>query len=487
MNMATVLKMPLRATSAGSRCAMVVVMVLLLALATALQRYQPGAPPVWVPSLFSAFGQYLIGIGFLAPCLLLAIDAKQLRLPKVQYAIVLGMLFYSVLLIAIPSMILCIAGGPPSIVVAFQVLCLVIGVAGGVLPRAFIITTMLMPSLFISVLPRFHHPVSLVVTHLWVAAAVLVVAIAVAWWYQLRRANPYRLNFGTPLVVRTQRMARYGGAGWRIWDRSAENDERGTSQPAWKRAVADVRGSGPQYPRHSLRILLGGWLVPKTRHHALWLCMLVTLPITVFFVLLYLLFPEQLLDLWRAFPFYGIAWLFSLTSLFLGLFAATLMQQRWLKANAELSILALLPGLGRGPTLIKNLLQASLLPTLCLQLLLAVVLCIAAVLRHPNISDGLSAILEQITALAFAPAFALATLGGRALPGWVTGPAAGTTFVLLGIGTGVSAGVDASQVVDYSIAAFVLAGRLMVLAFLCWLGHRGWRGLVRRPHPFLPA
>ncbi|MHB1272436.1 MAG: hypothetical protein ACYCZD_06610 [Rhodanobacter sp.] len=30
------------------------------------------------------------------------------------------------------------------------------------------------------------------------------------------------------------------------------------------------------------------------------------------------------------------------------------------------------------------------------------------------------------------------------------------------------------------------AGWIFLIAVLLWLGHRGWRGLRQRPHPFLP-
>jgi hypothetical protein len=480
MNMATVLRTPLRATPAYSRWTMLVVMVLLLALATALQCYQPLSPPSWIPALFSAFGEYLIGIGFLAPCLLLAIDGAQLRLPGVQRPVVLGMLCYAVLSVVIPSVILCLAGSPPSMAFAFQALCLVIGLACGVMPRVFMITIMLTPSFLTAALTRFHHPVPQIITYLWIATAVFVAVTVAAWRQQVRKADPYRLNAGTALV-----MAWDGG--WKAKGWRAGNAMQGFPLSTWRRSVADVRGCGPQHLQRSLRVLLGGWLMPKTWPYTLGLCAFVVLPITAFVMIMHAQFPGSLLDLWRAFRFYAVSWLANFTSLLLGVLTASLIQRRWMKANAELPLMALLPGLGEGSAQLKHVLQASLLPTLCLQLPMTLLLCVAAATRHVSVGDAWSAVIGQITALAFAPAFVLATLGGRALPNWVTGTVAGVSLSMLGLSLGAGQWANAAQITDYPPLTLLMVVRLAVPVFLAWLGYRGWHGLTQRPHPFLSS
>ncbi|MEO6799099.1 MAG: hypothetical protein ABI178_04110 [Rhodanobacter sp.] len=82
---------------------------------------------------------------------------------------------------------------------------------------------------------------------------------------------------------------------------------------------------------------------------------------------------------------------------------------------------------------------------------------------------------------------ALSILGGLPLPGITRNLLTVGMFVLL------SLTVVSPQPGDFlaasaanAAAEVLMAARVVVALCLLWAGHRGWRGLQRRPHPFLP-
>jgi hypothetical protein len=487
MKAAAVLMVSLRSTAASTRWFTMALMVLVLAFSVLIQRHQSSAGTFWPSLVIAAYGELFTGAYLLAPSLLLAIDARQLRLPHVQHHLLLGLIFHAAMWVAIPSLILTLAGGHITIVVASQALGLVTGLTFGLLPRMFVITALFAPTFFSMMKLGTPFPKTWQPSELWVAVAAFIVVCAICWRRQLRMADPYRASFGTASVVWIRLMGRYGMGSGSNWFLPGENLEQIRSRPAWLLAIPALHRSGPHHPIQSLRVVLGGWLMPKTLRSTLVQWSVIALPTPALFGLLYLRFPDPFLAVWHAFSFGAFAWLAGFVSMLLGFMTAMLIQQRWFKASGELSILALLPGLGQGTSLIKNLLRASLLPTLYLQLLIAALLTSAATRQHADGTDLMLAIFAQLAALAFAPAFACAAIGGRALPPWVTGLVVGVSFSLVGIGSGVAAAADHLTAHGSLAISAVIAVWLILLGFLCWLGLRGWRGLRGRPHPFLVA
>jgi hypothetical protein len=162
-----------------------------------------------------------------------------------------------------------------------------------------------------------------------------------------------------------------------------------------------------------------------------------------------------------------------------------MLQQRWSRTHAELALLALLPRLGNGERLKRYLLRASVLPTFFWQAaLIALLLATAGVLRANGL-NVMTALLIQLIAVAFTPAFAFAIFGGRPPVQWVAGLIAGVTFTLVGCGTAAASVFEISRTYGSIMAISSTAILFVILAFLVWLGVRGWRGLQERPHPFL--
>lgn len=485
MNAATVWMMPLRSTSAGTRWVTVVLMALVWALALTLQHVQQTSGHVWIPSFISAYGELFVGAFLLAPGLLLAIDAKQLCLPQAQRQIVLGMILHAAMWITIPSVLLTMAGAPFALAAGLQVAGVVAGLALGLLPHALVVMAFVAPTFFSLMRLHVPYPTSVQTPAFWMVIAALLLVCIVCWQRHLRKADPYRTGFDTPFAVRISLMSRYGWKNGNTWYLPGENPQQMRWQPQWLRAVPQLRDGGPRFPVRSLRIALGGWLMPQTRLSVLKQWSLIALPIASLLAVFHMHSSHPISDVWRMLPFNVYAWLAGFTTIMLGLLTTMLVQQRWSKTNAEVSVLALLPGLGERTSLIRNVLRASLLPTLCLQLVIVGLVMLAATLKHPSPLDLAMVALTQLAALAFAPAFVAAAIGGRALPPWVAGLTVGVSFSLVGIGTGASEATSALVAHSSMMMPAVIAIWLIVLGFLSWLGVRGWHGLQQRPHPFL--
>jgi hypothetical protein len=123
---------------------------------------------------------------------------------------------------------------------------------------------------------------------------------------------------------------------------------------------------------------------------------------------------------------------------------------------------------------------------------LLIAILAAALFAAPFIHLGGLALLlmtlPQIAALGATVAQVLCTLGGRKLPTWgewlVFAP-----FVVLFFA---SSFIPAATLGEHPWEGASLAESLMLAAWvvialmLAWVGRRGWRGMLVRPHPFLP-
>jgi hypothetical protein len=161
--------------------------------------------------------------------------------------------------------------------------------------------------------------------------------------------------------------------------------------------------------------------------------------------------------------------------------------QLWQKSNAELPLLALLPGLGDRRQLKSDLLRAILQAPMCAQLLLLVLLLGLTTIMKFGIEAALFVLISQVGGMAFVAAFALAIIGGRSLRSWATGALAVAGCILINVSLFVPMFGDPGAIELGSVSALPLlvAGWLVLGVALWWLGRHGWRGLMRRPHPFL--
>lgn len=263
------------------------------------------------------------------------------------------------------------------------------------------------------------------------------------------------------------------------------------------RPGVDLRRVGPDHLVRGLRVALGGWGVPQTVASRLRQAGLVLLNVLFAFALL-----ATLRDVSNDQP-HAIAYTIVLSMLgsapviafALGLFGAVLgpvradaLRARWGRDNAELSVLALLPGVGGVVHVKRALLKASVLPTLLAQAaLLAGMLSVAFWVHLP---DGNAALLLLAQGGSMLVTFALsvAALGGTA---WHRGWQSVLTIVAIVLMVTTTAAalfrfgdnLLAQRLVTSSIFLALWAALLATVLVIGW---RGWRAYWRQPHPFLP-
>ncbi|MHB1273399.1 MAG: hypothetical protein ACYCZD_11650 [Rhodanobacter sp.] len=187
----------------------------------------------------------------------------------------------------------------------------------------------------------------------------------------------------------------------------------------------------------------------------------------------------------RGFLFAG--WIFAVFCLVLVLGVVELLTLRWSRVNAELPMLGLLPGLGQTGEIKRMLLRTAIKrPASQLGVLCVVGLIVAAHL-HAGRPVELAMLMIALACLGYLVAMALSIFGGRPLPGF------GKALLMIGMFVLLSLTVLLPMLWhDWAELFVVRAGDTLGAAwfalalFLLWFGHRGWRGLRQRPHPFLP-
>lgn len=189
-------------------------------------------------------------------------------------------------------------------------------------------------------------------------------------------------------------------------------------------------------------------------------------------------------------PFGGIntlLWAAPLVGAMMAWGGERVLRLRWARCNAELPLLALLPGLGDATQVKRALLRASLGPALSLQVLLLVASVLLAVWWHlADRSDLLLLLIGQLADMGLLLALVLAVFGGTSLRGGdgVAMGLVGSIWFTVLIFSAASLGKAAPGPV---MASLLAVGWATFAIWLLWCGRRGWRGLERRPHPFLSS
>jgi hypothetical protein len=161
--------------------------------------------------------------------------------------------------------------------------------------------------------------------------------------------------------------------------------------------------------------------------------------------------------------------------------------KRWQRPNAELPLMALLPGLGN-TTHIKRLLMrvGSGMPLVLHALLVLPV--VLAMLFWPGHMLLLSfALVAQLGAATITAAIMLNLFGGRALGTAAVNGTIAAEFALTLSSLLVPALMLGSHPASWTVSLLpVLAfGWLTLFATMVWLGRRGWNNLMSLPHAFL--
>jgi len=443
-----------------------------------------------------AFGAAYAWAFWLSTMLLVAIDARKLRLPGMQSAVHASVLLYGFLSVTMPALLLGALGADASRVALLTTLAVVGGLAFVLLPRWCAMVLGFLPALATSLrhlfkLPPFADPHWLT----WCALALLVLSAvdALRWRQLLHNATDNELGLGSAMVMQFRRQSAAGN-----WSglQQMDSGQLIRQRPDWMQPRADLRRTGPQDTIRTLRVALGGWYMPKTVAGHLRSVAPVLLPIALMVPIMALMFAgNHTTDVMHAavtsFGF-GLVWGVLFGTLMLTAMATVLIRQRWQRSNAELPLLALLPGLGDAGHVRRSLLRAALTIPLVTQLLLSAAMLAVALVAARFIHLGnialLLIVLPQLAAAGTMVAQVLCTLGGRKLPTWIEWLIYGPFFVLFFLSIFLPATAMGQHPWRGASLAqpWLLVAWLAMAIVLAWLGRRGWRGLLARPHPFLP-
>lgn len=422
---------------------------------------------------------------WLSASVLTAQDAHRLRVPGAERVVAQSLIVHGLLDVAVPTLVLGALGANALL----AGMCLALAVCGGLafalLPRWLALPMACIPTLAGGLrnhhlLPSLHDP------HWpqWGVVALVALLVVIVWrWRRLvRDGDDHALGFSSAVVTQFRRQGTRGD--W-TGTRTMDSAQLIRQLPGWMQARATLRDAGPQNPVLTLRIALGGPYLPKTlgshlRGAAPMMFSLLAVPALLLFQGDASAKRVTMLTLLG-----GIVLIFGLVASFV---PAAVVTQRWRRANAELPLLALLPGLGDAHAQRRQLLRTLFTGPVIGQVVLWAVMLAAAWLLHLR---GLSLILPLMTLLAAAcsmPAQTLCTLGGRRLPTWgewlfylpiVALTMASLLIPALAIGNAPDPSIIASE-------RWTLLGWCVMALPMAWLARRGWQAFNERPQPFLP-
>ncbi len=441
---------------------------------------------------------YCIGAGYLwaflmSSLLLLCIYARQLRIPGMLQAVVLSLPCYGALTVSLPVMLLSACGADALVVALLVALAVTTGLAFVLLPRYISILIGFLPAATIGLRHLIQVPVPPDPRFAsWAACALvgLLLVDAMRWRRLLLDESTVAAGYTSAMVMQFRRN---GGMGnWSgLAQRSATEQIR--QRPDWMLAQVDLRKVSTRKPVTTLRVTLGSFYMPQSWISYVRQLTPVLLPMLLFIPIMVLMRAGDahhvgLQDVERSIGISVVGWLGIFGGVMLASTTVLVLGQRWKRVNAELPLLALLPGLGDRAALRLNLLRAVLAQPLLAQGALLVLVLGAALAMHLGNAVLAFALLSQLGCAAVLVAFVLSTLGGCSLSPSPKAVMLIAAFVLVTLSVFIPVVAHGRHPwPSGAIAeAALLAGWTLLAAALFWLGRRGWRGLQQRPHPFLP-
>lgn len=488
--MSTWLTMPWRTSHASMRWLMLALMAGALAMAVWLEIHADH-PGVWRVNVLMVGASVACAWAFwLSAGVLTAIDARGLRLPGAERTVVNSLLLWGALTAGVPALILGAFGGNTVQAVLWFSVATCTGLAFALLPRWCAVLMGFLPMLVTGLrahglLPPPHTLAT--PANGGLALVALLAAITWRWHVLLRTQGGKKLGFGSAVVLQYRRAGIRGGL---TGPSSLDEQQWIRQRPDWLQPRPALHNAGPATPVLALRVALGGLYLPKTlvsRLRAWGFMALILLSVSA--LLVFEGNDDAHVAIWHAIgP--GIAAavvFFGVLGLAVG--AGGLVRSRWQRVNAELPLLALLPGLGSPAAQQRTLLRAIFgIPVSGLLLLLAGTLIASRFLPL----HGLGLLLVALVPLAIIAnlvASTLCTLGDRRLPVWGEWLQYGALTALTLASTLVpctTLGDPPSDAID-RLEQGALAGWVALTPVIAWLVLRGWRAFITRPHPFLPT
>lgn len=476
--------------SPGSARWCVVLVLVLAAVGDVLGRVYGVAHHAWAfIATMLAIGNAACWLLLMPNGLMLALAARRMRLPGISREVAWSLPLYAVLGIGVPM--LCQFPQGHALSFALVQILLAVGAMlfmlmpyylGLALYFAFVISHRAL-SHVISIPgpsdPRFVP---------WGGTLAVVLVLMLAWrWRQLLRGDCAERGLRAPGLMAFRRNP--GGA------QSDPLTDAGSMRvrPDWLLARPDLRDVGPQAVGKSIRTALGGVYLPQTVIGRLYqwipgVLLLATMGLIFAVVTLGNHDASRLLHyVFSRDGFRAVSWMFAVFSLMIVMLPVELLALRWGRPNAELSLLALLPGLNPAQHGKRLLLRAVMgLPAIRLSLLLAVG-WIGAASVDAGWSLELVMLALVLSCLGYLLAMALGIFGGSPLPGVAKALLMIGMFVLLSVSMLLPQIWEDWSARSVTQAGGALAAGWIVIALvLLRHGRRGWHGLQQRSHPFLP-
>jgi len=469
------------------------VFLLGLVAAIVVRLLWPGMKGAHVALIAFEGGTAYLWAFFMPASLLLARDARHLRIPRLEAVAVAAVGLAALATIGIGAALGKATLGETN-AAALTALVLASGFAFSLLPGPVAMPIGLLPAAFdaarrVLPVPTLDDPRSTI----WYAVAAagfgLICAIR---WHSLVRLDASEAGRSSAMVMRLRGKNATGhwgatGAGIRTVDRR---------RPSWLEPEANLRRIGPAHPVASLRVALGGWFVPQTLRGLCRRGLTMAGPMLVFIAAMVLIRATKpdasvsWLGLIYALGATMLAALAFVLALGLPLISALIVRQRWSTSQRELAILGVLPGLGAPDRVRQALLRAALARPVAINLLLTVAGWIIAQRMNLSVIATLALVGAPLLCLLAGVALTLDALGPQPLPGWALGLVSGalTVVVLVSTITGMLASQlrqDGHWAGSPVLWSAYLAVALALSTALGWIAARGARGMVRRPHPFL--
>lgn len=355
------------------------------------------------------FAVWALWGSYLGANLQLARDARDLCLPRMQRDADLSLLLFALLSLAMPTALCWMLGTTPSLAAAVFIIAAALGLAYMLLPL-WIGFPLMMAAAFLVLTHGLDEPASTC----WRLAAVLG-GVAVFRWWQLRAATTVqRDGIGAAAVFFCYRQDAMANGGWFGFTQRFLQ-ERITVPP--HAALTEV---GPRHVVGSLRFALGGYGMPKSFASRLrdigrliafvWVFVLASLLAPL------LASPEPVGNL-HQFILHWLSPLLTFGSVFTCCVAVNLFAGRarslWRKTDAELPLLALLPGLGDATSGKRSTVTALLTPPIVFLACSCAMLCLATLALHTTPWAYVSLALCCVGSLVLNAVVTLASLAGR--------------------------------------------------------------------------
>lgn len=442
---------------------------------------------------FAALFVYSSGVGclwltWLSTLLLLARDARRLRMPGVVRNMEAATCLYALALVIAPALIVAARGG--NIVLAMQIPMLAIAacLAFLLLPRWLAIWLSFVPALYVGMHNAMHAPTPLDPRFqhwAWVALVLLVVVDVVRWRQLLVSEDDDDSGWRTAMLMQARRNV-INCDWWSIdknwaWRRSSK-----------RKTAVDFRGIGPTNPGRTLAVALGGWYIPRTWRGRLDSLARVLVPLLLFIPLTWLMnigHEDALRKVWRILGVNAGLWVGVFGTAMLALATLAALHRRW-RSRADMALLALLPGL-QGKRVANQLARTALTtPAVGFAVLWLCMLVPLGLLPQgaaATIMDATLATLFVVAVAALTLMTACKVWAGRSM-GKLAQIVVAILLAAMLFGSLMLAMIAAQSVPGVWMQRaqwLTVLAWLALIAWATWQGIRAWQALRRRPHPFL--